>query len=72
MGKKTLSHHKRISGGCDHLTNLNVRRYMIPDKMHPTDLKKVAEAADKPLEQPWQLGDVPGDWEEGDIVSIFF
>ncbi|KFQ44356.1 hypothetical protein N333_11515, partial [Nestor notabilis] len=59
----------------DHLKNLNMHKYMRPDKIYPQVLKELANEVAKPLsiifEKSRQSGEVPDDWKKGNITPIF-
>ncbi|KFR17930.1 hypothetical protein N306_15524, partial [Opisthocomus hoazin] len=60
---------------CDHLRNLDVHKSMGPDETHPRVLRELAGVVARPLsiifETSWHSGEVPGDWEKGNIAPIF-
>jgi len=46
-----------------------------PDEVHPRVLRELADEVAKPLcillEKLWQSGEVPMDWERGNVTSVF-
>jgi len=60
---------------CDHLRNVNIRKSMSCDEMHPRVLRELADVIAKPLsvisERSWQSGEVPSDWTKGNLAPIF-
>ncbi|KFQ35064.1 LINE-1 reverse transcriptase, partial [Mesitornis unicolor] len=59
----------------DHLKNLKVHKSMGPDDFHPCFLRELVDEVAKLLsiisERSWQSGEVPDDWERGNITPIF-
>lgn len=52
---------------------MNIHKSMRPDEMHTRVLRELDEVVAKSLsvlfEKSWQSGEVPGDWETGNIAS---
>ncbi|KFP53133.1 hypothetical protein N323_02112, partial [Cathartes aura] len=59
----------------DHLKNMNKRKSVRPDEMHPRVLRKLADVVAKLLfiilEKSLQSGEVLRDWRKGNITAIF-
>ncbi|GAB0207015.1 mitochondrial enolase superfamily member 1 [Grus japonensis] len=59
----------------EYLRNLKVHKSMGPEEMHPQVLRELAGEVARPLSiifgKSWQSGEVPTDWERGNITPIF-
>ncbi|KFP85468.1 hypothetical protein N310_12040, partial [Acanthisitta chloris] len=59
----------------DLLRNMNVRKSMGPDEIHPQVLWELANVVAKSLsiifEKLWQSGEVPDDWKKRNRAPIF-
>ena len=60
----------------DHLMNLNRYKSMGLDDMNPGILRELADVVAKPLsilvENSWYLGNVPGEWKNGNVMPLLF
>jgi len=59
----------------DCLRNLEVHKSIGPHEVQPQVLSEVADEVTKPLsiisEKQWQAGEVPSDWQRGNITPTF-
>ena len=59
----------------DRLRKLDVYKAMGPDGIHPKVLREMADVVAEPLsiisEKLWLSGEVPDDWQKGNIFPIF-
>jgi len=57
------------------LSILDAHKYMGPDGMHPQVLRELADVVAEPLsiifERSWRTGEVPEDWREAKVTSVF-
>ncbi|KFP03769.1 RNA-directed DNA polymerase from mobile element jockey, partial [Calypte anna] len=59
----------------DQLSNLDIRKSMGPDGMHPRVLRELAEVIARPLSiifsKSWVIGEVPEDWRIADVTPVY-
>lgn len=59
----------------DHLRNLNIHKYMAPNKMLSRVLREFGDVVTKPFsiifEKSCQSGEVASDWKNGNIAPVF-
>ncbi|PKU33295.1 rna-directed dna polymerase from mobile element jockey-like [Limosa lapponica baueri] len=59
----------------EQLSELDIRKSMGPDGMHPQVLRELADVIAGPLsiisERSWRTGEVPADWRKANVIPVF-